>query len=64
MSDPVSFIDAEKILAKLDEANERLARIEGALEAIAAACGIDYTLPAKTGEGVWTPVAKGVESKR
>ena len=50
MSDPVDFIDAEKILAKLDEANERLARIEGALEAIAAACGIDYAPPAKTGD--------------
>ena len=45
MSDPVQFIDAEKLLAKVEQLDERLARIEGALEAIAAALGVTYTPP-------------------
>lgn len=46
-SEPVDFIDAEKMLAKMEELAERMARIEGALEAIAAALGVKADPPCK-----------------
>ena len=42
MTEPVDFIDTEKVLRKLEEMDQRMQRLEGALEAIAAALGVEY----------------------
>ena len=50
MSDPVEFIDAEKVLTRLESIETRLERLEGAMEAIAAALGIEYEPSKKESE--------------